>query len=1335
MQVDIVPMLLNRHHLLPTWPVLLMLAVLNLSACQETNKPVTSAQHIFGTWPRAELTATTIQFTTAEETALEFSLPVSASHGLASVLILELPVNGALKQSGTRFVYTPAPDFNGIDSLTFAASQSGQTSLPATASIVVTPINDAPQAKNIAIVTSKDMPFTGVFNADDPEGDRLSFSVVTASSHGTVVIDTLLQTFHFTPTAGFIGETHFYYRADDGLAPSNTARVDVLVLDNDPPVLSSVQIAGGAAGIQYLNTTLSIAADASASDMRLSGDLISPDTAWRPFAATTNIQLTPGDGLKVVRVQVRDYLNNKSAVVTDTITLDQQGPVVNLGYPSHTSQPTISVAVAVTDPSPPISMRVRGQISAATPINIFNAFGPVVNNIQITLSGKDAPKAVTLEFQDGFGQRSTEVISIVLDRQAPTGLAKSSLLFIDPVMAAANPLSSVAEVTTVTNLRNLPVTAAWNDATSPVTAVILWGDITNAGFFDLPAAAQTTAGTSALAELPTLTNGDGNKQLYGRVVDAAGNRGPLFSFLVTLDTTPPTLSSVVLAGGAAAISSPTPGFATVTLAVNGVNAAFSLSITTPANIAGPFLLSPPFALTYYTALPTLIYAATSGQVLQAWARVFDRAGNASAIKGDSVLLDNVAPMCTPSANPVSVTSASRQTTLTFCAGNVASQGVTQILLSGHLDGAPYSLGAVNSMPVTLTTGNGPKTITVVLKDAAGNADHNTLNLYLNVPPFTAMVTPTATFLDFVTGITKVVQTNGGNEHYLGSSVLWLPDLSGDGLADLAIGVTGANSGDGEVSLRSGTTLAALSSLAGTTLLAGEFGTALALADINHDGKKDLLVSAPKVSANRGVIYAYNLVDNSLIRSSVSSTLSLAANSMFGAAIAGSADLSGDGIDDVLVGAPGSGAGRVECRSGANFDSSVFTAIAGLSNGDRLGTAVISVGDINGDTWPEFVAGAAPASVSGYALLISGGNRSTLQTLRGANHVNNFGAALALLQSGHQRRLAIGAPREVSSANTVGAVYLFDLSTGQRHAVRYGGRHGERFGAALANIGDWNSDGWPDLAVGAPEANDDGHSSGSIYVLSGSDLQVLLHWNSGTGIKRLGQSLAGGANVNGNYLTELVAGAPQSSAGGSNSGSALLLTPATLPRYAAAGTMASFNLIAAPSIVTVQANLDGGSWQTLDDFTVYFYGITEGGHYAQFRGFSAYGELGPTSSFNWQSDQTPPQMASITQPGDGSTTSSKLVAGSVTDSVHHGVGGQIRGIRWAVKQTAIPNDLWWDGYSFSSLLPYYFFDFDGAAWQFTGPYSTAGTYEVIVKGLDGAFNHSATTSSTFTYTPP
>src|SRR5436190_2980692 len=111
----------------------------------------------------------------------------------------------------------PALNFNGIDTFTYKATDGQAQSGIATATITVTPINDAPVALDDGYTTPEDTTLnvaaSGVLaNDSDLDGDALSALLVTSPAHGTLTLNTD-GSFSYTPAANFNGIDSFTYKA------------------------------------------------------------------------------------------------------------------------------------------------------------------------------------------------------------------------------------------------------------------------------------------------------------------------------------------------------------------------------------------------------------------------------------------------------------------------------------------------------------------------------------------------------------------------------------------------------------------------------------------------------------------------------------------------------------------------------------------------------------------------------------------------------------------------------------------------------------------------------------------------------------------------------------------------------------------------------------------------------------------------------------------------------------------------------------------------------------------------------------------------------------------
>jgi VCBS repeat protein/FG-GAP repeat protein len=221
------------------------------------------------------------------------------------------------------------------------------------------------------------------------------------------------------------------------------------------------------------------------------------------------------------------------------------------------------------------------------------------------------------------------------------------------------------------------------------------------------------------------------------------------------------------------------------------------------------------------------------------------------------------------------------------------------------------------------------------------------------------------------------------------------DLDGNGTCDLFVGAPGDDDGGPErgavwiLHLRrdgSARFEKKLSSLAGGFggVLPNQaaFGSALAApGDVDGDGHVDLAVGAPgdsTVGFRSGAAWVLFLAGDGSVRGAQriaqgdgGFTGALDGVDAFGSALAGPGDLDGDGVRDLLVGAPGdddnafdSGAvwvlsldrdGRVARHVKIRTGSAGFRGV--LSERDRFGTSLAVLGDGTGDGVPELAVGA------------------------------------------------------------------------------------------------------------------------------------------------------------------------------------------------------------------------------------------------------------------------------------------------------------------------------------------------------------------------------------------
>ena len=501
------------------------------------------------------------------------------------------------------------------------------------------------------------------------------------------------------------------------------SRSQLYLVDTTPPSEGVIEIAGGSAVVGGETTTVTLGAT-GATQAFIGGDVVTTEhtNTWIPYAASVPVILTANDGPKTVTVRFRDEAHNEFGPVSDDVTLNTgavtSSPALHppLGQSAVKSNDQVSVGGNSEAGATVVSARLLDDGGGAIAV--------VTDSVSIDPDGY-FHGTITLGDLGSLTGIRLEIIVEARSMQSVAGNSRSSEVTVDNDAPVGVSVSAPSK----TNSPNLTVSITGSDATTALE-MYLDGNISGASV-------RSWVSFSNSASV-TLDPGEGTRAITLRVRDGAFHEVQAQA-TVLYDVTPPVSTPVLTApdgqtavknndvlavSGTAEVGSTLQSAwlldqndsrivnvtSSVTLGANGV---IGGGITTGTVAAGVTALS----------LEVIVSDGVNDS-------------EAADSRSNRYDVDNGIPGVTASFGDAYTNVRTVSLLLTAAADAV------QMRVLGDVETGSYSdwIGFSSSAMVTLTAGDGPKNVTVQVRDAAHNSGGDAAGITLDtVAPGSAPV--------------------------------------------------------------------------------------------------------------------------------------------------------------------------------------------------------------------------------------------------------------------------------------------------------------------------------------------------------------------------------------------------------------------------------------------------------------------------------------------------------------------------------------------------------------------------------------------------------------------
>lgn len=294
--------------------------------------------------------------------------------------------------------------------------------------------NRPPIASDMVVPTGEDDPVAMLLAASDPDGDAITYAILTPPAHGS--LNGTAPVLTYTPTPNFTGTDSFTFRVTDGVAESAVATVTIAVSAvNDPPAANpasfsvledeSVTVALSAADAD--GDTLTFAVVAPPLHGSLSGE--APNLVYKPkpnYFGSDYFTFVANDG----------FVDSPPAIISITVEAANDAPVAE-------------GQIAITQRDRPIDLTVAAADVDGDALSYVIVDGPAHGSL-----GGSAPNYT---YTPAPGYTGTDLFSF----RAYDGAAYSNIATVDFTIVGPLPYSTSFETSEGFHVGSLHGQGGW----------------------------------------------------------------------------------------------------------------------------------------------------------------------------------------------------------------------------------------------------------------------------------------------------------------------------------------------------------------------------------------------------------------------------------------------------------------------------------------------------------------------------------------------------------------------------------------------------------------------------------------------------------------------------------------------------------------------------------------------------------------------------------------------------------------------------------------------------------------------------------------------------------